>query len=71
MPLCRLASTAGSAVLAFFNGALGTVLGTMVGYALLGRHLGSDGAKVAAALCARWAPQLWRHCLKSPAQRPC
>jgi uncharacterized membrane protein len=41
-------------VLAFSNGALGTVLGTAVAFALLGRQLGPDGSKVAAALCASY-----------------
>lgn len=38
----------------FFAGALGTVLGTIVASLTVGRHLGPDGWKVAAALCATY-----------------
>lgn len=51
--ISRVFSTSGQAIIAFVNGAAGTVLGTMVAYALVGRFLGPDGSKVAAALCAR------------------
>ena len=42
----RLWSTVGPTVLAFLIGALGVVLGTGIGWRLLGPHLGSEGAKV-------------------------
>lgn len=41
-------------MVAFFVGAVGTLLGTVVAYALVGRQLGPDGWKVAAALCASY-----------------
>ena len=51
--ISKLITSAGQSILAFFNGALGTVIGTIVAFSLVGRFLGPDGAKVAAALCAR------------------
>lgn len=51
--ISKLISSAGQSILAFFNGALGTVVGTIIAFSLVGRYLGPDGAKVAAALCAR------------------
>ena len=52
--ISELMTSAGQSILAFFNGALGTVLGTVAAFALVGKYLpGADGAKVAAALCAR------------------
>ena len=52
--ISRLFAVAGQSVVAFFNGALGTVLGTVIAFAAVGRYLGPDGAQVAAALCASY-----------------
>lgn len=51
---CRLLSSAGATLAAFAVGALGTVLGTIVAYSLIGPQLGPEGWKVAAALCASY-----------------
>lgn len=51
---CRLLSSAGATLVAFFIGAVGTLLGTAVAYWLVGPRLGPDGWKVAAALCASY-----------------
>ena len=51
---CRLLSSAGTTLAAFAVGALGTVLGTIVAYSLIGPQLGPEGWKVAAALCASY-----------------
>lgn len=40
--------------MAFIVGALGTVLGTIVAFKLVGPQLGPDGWKVAAALCGSY-----------------
>lgn len=47
-------STAGQSLVAFVNGALGAIIGTLCAFALLGHYLGPDGPKVAAALCASY-----------------
>ncbi|PSC71603.1 hypothetical protein C2E20_5130 [Micractinium conductrix] len=52
--LSQLVGSAGPTMVAFFVGAVGTLLGTVVAYALVGRQLGPDGWKVAAALCASY-----------------
>lgn len=52
--LSKLFSSAAVSVIAFMNGALGTVLGTIVAYKLIGPFLGIEGSKIAAALCASY-----------------
>ena len=47
-------TTSRAMMLAFLNGAIGTVLGTFVAFAFVGNMLGPDGAKVASALCASY-----------------
>lgn len=49
-----LLKTAGQSIVAFFNGAVGTVAGTFVAYMLLGKCLGPEGSNLAAALCASY-----------------
>ncbi|KAH7618719.1 putative Uncharacterized membrane protein YjcL [Nannochloris sp. 'desiccata'] len=52
--ISKLITSAGQSIIAFLNGALGSVIGTLVAFALVGRYLGPDGSKVAAALCASY-----------------
>lgn len=52
--ISELVTSAGQSIIAFLNGALGTVIGTIIAFALVGRYLGPDGPKVAAALCASY-----------------
>jgi uncharacterized membrane protein len=52
--ISKLITSAGQSIIAFLNGALGTVIGTIIAFALVGSHLGHDGSKVAAALCASY-----------------
>jgi uncharacterized membrane protein len=52
--ISKLLTSAGQSLVAFLNGALGTVIGTIIAFALVGRYLGTDGSKVAAALCASY-----------------
>lgn len=47
-------SDAGTTFKAFVIGALGTVLGTVIAFALVGRWMGPDGWKMAACLCASY-----------------
>ena len=50
-----LSKTFADSLIAFFNGALGTVVGTILAYALVGKYLDPvHGPKVAAALCASY-----------------
>eukprot|EP00898_Chlorokybus_atmophyticus_P000438 jgi/Chlat1/1395/Chrsp12S01969 len=50
----RDAAAAGSTLFAFIIGAIGTILGTVVSFAIIGPHLGAEGWKVAACLCASY-----------------
>ena len=43
---CRLKEVAGPSLSAFVIGALGTVVGTLVAWALVGSHMGPEGSKV-------------------------
>ncbi|CAD7698211.1 unnamed protein product [Ostreobium quekettii] len=52
--LSRLASTGGATLLAFILGAAGTVIGTLLAWQCVGPKLGSEGWKVASALCATY-----------------
>lgn len=52
--LRQLAGSAGSTLVAFVIGAIGTVAGTLVAWLALGARLGPDGWKVASALCASY-----------------
>jgi len=52
--LSELVTTGAPALAAFAAGALGTVLGTLVAWALVGSRMGPEGWKVAAALCASY-----------------
>lgn len=52
--LARLWADVGPATVAFAIGSVGVVAGTLLGWWLLGPRLGSEGAKVAAALCASY-----------------
>eukprot|EP00850_Spirogloea_muscicola_P022971 SM000321S12204 [mRNA] locus=s321:62125:66629:- [translate_table: standard] len=45
---------AGSVFTAFWTGAMGTVLGTLVAFAAFGRFLGPDGWKIGACLCSTY-----------------
>lgn len=49
-----LLKTAGQSIIAFFNGAIGTIAGTLVAYVMLGKFLGPFGSSLAAALCASY-----------------
>ena len=50
----KLFTTSRKMVIAFLNGAVGTVIGTWIAFIAVGGFLGPDGAKVAAALCASY-----------------
>jgi len=52
--VARLWSSVGPTTIAWAVGAVGVVVGTLVGWWLLGPHLGPHGAKVAAALAASY-----------------
>lgn len=45
---------AGSTLQAFWYGALGTIIGTLVSYKIFGLALGTDGWKIASSLCASY-----------------
>ncbi|CAM6088334.1 unnamed protein product [Calypogeia fissa] len=47
-------SDAGSTMKAFWFGALGTILGTIVSFKIIGPSLGPDGWKIASSLCASY-----------------
>ncbi|GAQ78476.1 hypothetical protein KFL_000130580 [Klebsormidium nitens] len=50
----KVFSDAGTTFKAFVIGALGTVLGTIIAFACVGRWMGPDGWKMAACLCASY-----------------
>ncbi|XP_024544989.1 uncharacterized protein LOC112351388 isoform X2 [Selaginella moellendorffii] len=50
----RAFTDAGSTLKAFWIGAAGTILGTLVAFWIVGRHLGPDGWKIASCLCASY-----------------
>jgi uncharacterized membrane protein len=52
--ISKLITSAGQSIIAFLNGTLGTVIGTVIAFSLVGKYLGPDGPKVAAALCASY-----------------
>lgn len=46
--------TAGQTFFAFILGSVGTVLGTVISFYIFGKHLGSEGPQICAALCASY-----------------
>ncbi|GMH42307.1 hypothetical protein BSKO_10226 [Bryopsis sp. KO-2023] len=52
--LSKLLSAGGATLVAFLLGSIGTILGTLAAWALVGTNLGNEGWKLASALCATY-----------------
>lgn len=50
----NLPSDAGTTFKAFVLGAVGTIIGTIIAFACVGRWMGPDGWKIASCLCASY-----------------
>lgn len=73
--LSQLLGSAGPTLAAFVVGAVGTLVGTLVAFWLVGPRLGPEGWKVAAALCASYIggeqqAQAWTVLWHSSLHRP-